>query len=102
MKMTDLLERRTRTVAEMRSITEAPAGDGGDLSSEQMTKFDTLKLELTTLEKNIERQQLVDEAERRMTGERIAGTGDNKLDAELRNFSLRKAILSQIPGHSED
>ena len=31
-----------------------------------------------------------------------AGSGDNRLDAELRNFSLRKAILSQVPGHNED
>jgi HK97 family phage major capsid protein len=102
MKTKDLLERRGRIVAEMRQLTEAPAGDGGDLSSEQMTKFDNLKSELTALEKSIERQQLVDEAERRMNGERIAGTGDGKFDDELRSFSLRRAILSQVPGHSED
>jgi HK97 family phage major capsid protein len=102
MKMTDLLERRTRTIADMRSITETPAGDGGDLSNEQATKFDTMKAELQTLEKSIERQRLIDEAERRMNGEHIAGTGDNRLDAEMRNFSLRRAILSQVPGHSED
>jgi HK97 family phage major capsid protein len=102
MKLKDLLERRGRIVADMRTITEAPAGDGGDLSTEQTAKFDNLKSELSALEKSIERQQLVDEAERRMAGERIAGTGDGRLDDELRNFSLRKAILSQVPGHSED
>ena len=102
MKMKDLLEKRSRIVADMRSITETPTGDGGDLSNEQATKFDNLKNELTALEKSIERQRLVDEAERRMAGERIAGTGDGKLDDELRNFSIRRAILTQVPGHSED
>ena len=102
MRMIDLLERRSRLVADMRGLTEAPAGDGGDLSTEQATKFDNMKAELATLEKSIDRQRLVDEAERRMNGERIAGTGDGKLDDELRKFSIRKAILTQVPGHSED
>jgi HK97 family phage major capsid protein len=102
MKMKDLLERRGRIVSDMRQITETPSGDGGDLSTEQATTFDAMKAELTTLEKSIDRQRLVDEAERRMNGEHIAGTGDNRLDAELRSFSLRKAILSQVPGHNED
>jgi HK97 family phage major capsid protein len=102
MKMTDLLERRGRIVSDMRQLTETPTGDGGDLSMEQASKFDAMKAELTTLEKSIDRQRLIDEAERRMNGEHIAGTGDNRLDAEMKNFSLRKAILSQTPGHNED
>jgi HK97 family phage major capsid protein len=102
MKMKDLLERRTRIIADMRSITETPTGDGGDLSNEQATKFDTMKADLQTLEKSIDRQRLIDEAERRMNGEHVAGTGDNRFDVELRDFSLRRAILSQVPGHSED
>jgi hypothetical protein len=102
MKMKDLLERRTRIIADMRSITETPTGDGGDLSNEQATKFDTMKAELQTLEKSIDRQRLIDEAERRTSGKHIAGTGDNRLDAEMRNFSLRRAILSQVPDHNVD
>jgi HK97 family phage major capsid protein len=102
MKTRELLERRGRLVADMRQLTEAPSGDGGDLSAEQAAKFEAMKTELQGLEKAIDRQQLIDEAERRMNGQQIAGTGDNKLDTELRKFSLRKAILSQVPGHSED
>jgi HK97 family phage major capsid protein len=102
MRTKDLLERRSRIVADMRSLTETPTGDGGDLSSEQAMKFDNLKSELTALEKSIERQQVVDEAERRMAGQRITTTGDGKLDDELRNFSLRKAILTQMPNVQED
>jgi HK97 family phage major capsid protein len=32
----------------------------------------------------------------------MVGSGDSRLDVELRSFSLRKAILSQVPGHTED
>ena len=103
MKTKDLMERRGRLVADMRQLTEAPSGEGGDLSHRtRLTKFDTMKAELTAIEKQVDRQRHLDEAERRMNGETIAGSGDNRLDAELRNFSLRKAILSQVPGHNED
>src|SRR5688572_13416736 len=92
-----LLERRSELVKEMRAITTTPTGNGGDLSAEQSTRFETLKTELTGIEKNIERQQVLDEAERRMQGTPLNSTGDNRLDEELRNFSLIRAICSQIP-----
>ena len=50
MKAKDLQERRAILVAEMRSITEKPAGTGGDLSPEQAARFDALKAELQTVE----------------------------------------------------
>jgi hypothetical protein len=65
----ELLEKKSRLVTEMRSITNSPAGDGGDLSAEQTAKFDQFKTELEAIEKNIERQRLIDDAERRMSGE---------------------------------
>src|SRR5688572_20084078 len=81
----------------MRSITEKPAGNGGDLSNEQSKRFDELKSELTGLEQRIERQRFLDEAERRMSGTPVHGSGDNRLDDQLKNFSLRRAIASQVP-----
>ena len=49
MKFKDLLEKRGRVVTDMRQITETPAGDGGDLSAEQSTKFDALKASRQTM-----------------------------------------------------
>jgi len=92
-----LLERRTALVGEMRALTASPAGTGGDLSGEQSTKFDALKTELENLERRLARQQVLDDAERRWVGTPIAGSGDNRLDESLRNFSLRRAIASQVP-----
>ncbi len=97
MTMKDLLESRSRTVAAMREIADAPKGEGGDLTEDQATKFDALKGDLAAVEKRIERQQLLDEAERRMDGQDITGTGDHRLDAELREFSLVRAICAQVP-----
>ena len=97
MNIRDLQERRALIVTEMRGLTEKPTGTGGDLSAEQAQKFDTLKAELDGIEKRIGRQQVLDETERRMQGQQIAGSGDDRLDEELRNFSLRKAICMQVP-----
>jgi HK97 family phage major capsid protein len=97
MKLRELLERRTKIVEEMRAITNQPTGDGGDLSAEQSTRFDALKTELAGLEKNIERQQTLDEAERRMQGTPLHTSGDRQLDDELRRFSLLRAIAMQVP-----
>lgn len=88
----DLLERRTSLVSEMRSITSLANGDGGDLSAEQATKFDSMKSQLEALEKQIERQHFLDDTERRMAGEPITGNGDHHLERELRGYSLRRAI----------
>ena len=71
MSMRDLLESRGRTVGAMREITDHPAGDGGDLSDDQSQKFDDLKAQLAATEKRIERQQLLDDAERRMAAPAI-------------------------------
>jgi HK97 family phage major capsid protein len=92
--MRKLLEQRSRIVKEMRALTEAPAGDGGDLTAEQQDLFDKLKAELGSMEQRIERQAILDEAERRMNGTPV--TGDLKLDKEMRSFSLARAIQRRL------
>ena len=63
-------------VTEMRSITEKPTGNGGALSSDQSQRFDTLKADLDGVEKRLARQSFIDEAERKMQGQTIVGSGD--------------------------
>lgn len=94
MKLKDLLEKRSQVVAAMRQITDNPQAQGGDLSDDQAHKFDEMRSELTGLDKQIERRQLLDEAERRMNGETIAGSGDDQFDIEVRNFSLVRAMAA--------
>jgi HK97 family phage major capsid protein len=92
MRLNDLMERRAVLVAEMRSLTSKPAGDGGDLSAEQAQRFDMLKGEIEGLERTIERQRVLDDAERRMQGQPLGGSGDTRFDEQCREFSLRAAI----------
>ncbi|MGH6897288.1 MAG: phage major capsid protein [Geminicoccaceae bacterium] len=95
MALRDLLEQRARTVTEMRAIADKPEGDGGDLSDDQSKRFDALKSELAKTETRIERQQLVDDAERRMAAPTIiSGRGDGQYEQRAREFSLVKAILA--------
>jgi HK97 family phage major capsid protein len=95
-KLKDLQDRRAKIIAEMRSITEAPA-NAGDLSDEQAKRFDTLKGDLETTEASIGRQTLLDEAERRMQGHQVAGTGDTRLDAEIRAVPFLDYIRLSVP-----
>jgi HK97 family phage major capsid protein len=92
--MRKLLEKRTAIVVEMRSLTASPTGEGGDLSTEQETRFNALKTELEALEKRIERQALIDESERRSNGYTVSGPVD--FEREKRSFSLIKAIQHQL------
>lgn len=97
MSLRELIERRSRLTASMRQVIDAPKGADGDLSSEQQQEFDRMKAEAETLERQIERQQVVDDMDRRAAGAALTSTGDDRLDTELRNFSLVRAIASQVP-----
>lgn len=92
MNLRDLNEKRALLITEMRSLTEKPAGAAGDLSTEQATRFDALKSELEAVEKSLGRQKVLDDAERRMQGQQLAGSGDDRFDESCRDFSLRAAI----------
>lgn len=97
MRLSDLIEQRGKLVADMRQIADTPKGENGDLSKEQEQTFERMKVDLASLEKRIERQTLLDEADRRAQGQPISGSGDEKLDEALRGFSLRRAIASMVP-----
>jgi HK97 family phage major capsid protein len=92
MKLKDLLEKRAKIVADMRAITDKPAGENGDLSTDQVSQFDRHKAELTATEAAIERAQTLAEAERRMAGTPIHGDRGDTYEAALNGYSLRRAI----------
>lgn len=92
MKLRDLIERRSKLAQEMRTLNDTPAGDNGDLSEAQESRFGELRTELEALEKRIERQTAIDAAERRVAGA-PADAGTNRFAAEVRSrFSVARAI----------
>jgi HK97 family phage major capsid protein len=103
MTLRELLEQRSALIQEMRSYTSNPAGDGGDLSTEQTAKFDEARKKLEGVEKRIERQKLLDEAEQRMQGVTLhEGNGSDRFDTMCREASLTRAIAAMIDPHSVD
>lgn len=94
----ELLEQRSRIVAAMHEIANGPKGQGGDLTEEQAERFDNLESELRGVDSKIDRQRKLDEIDRRMLGDRIAGDADD-FETECRSFSIQRAIASRIePG----
>jgi len=85
--MRELLERRASLVSDLRALTA-----NGDLSDEQRGRFDTLKAEADTLQAKIDRQAVVDDFERRMQGQPVAGSGDQGFDRQLAEVGILDVI----------
>src|SRR5262245_43602537 len=97
-----LQEKRSEITTAMRGLIASPTGEGGDLSAEQSTRFDTLKADLAGIEKQLERQQVIDQAERRMTGMPVTGSGNDDFGQACRKFSIQKALANAIEPRSVD
>lgn len=92
MTLRELMEKRARLVAEMRALNDKPEGEAGDLSEAQHKVFGELRADLERTDKAIDRQTLIDEADRRADGAAISGDSDQNFDRECRAFSLTRAI----------
>lgn len=91
-------EQRANLVKEMRSIVELAKNEKRNLTTEESSKFETLKSKVHELEQEEQRATFLAEAERRMTGEPIEG---DKSFTELEsNVSLLNVIRSQMEGRS--
>ena len=79
---------------------------GKDVSNqsrhENFRRLRSRKGELEKLEKDLARAEFLAEAERRMAGGTPVGNADHRFETECREFSIRKAIASQIPGINID
>lgn len=98
MKLHELREARAKKVAELRQINEA--ANGGELSGEQRTRFDTLETEVRALDDKINRETRIAEYERTAAATPINDNGTPDYEREVRSFSLIRAAayLAQIPG----
>lgn len=85
----------------MRALSDNPEGDGGDLSADQAGKFDELRADNERLERAIERQTTLDDAERRMAGEPVSGPETRDYAQLAARVSIVKAIRGQIQGGAD-
>lgn len=102
MNLSAIREQRAAKVGDMRAILAKADAEKRALSGDEQASFDALKSAVTDLEGQEGRAQFLAEAERRMQGAPVTGTGDRNFDAECRAFSLTKAIAAQLPNSQVD
>lgn len=102
MNLNAIREQRAGKVGEMRALLAKADAEKRGLSADEQAKFDALKTEVTDLEGQAARAQFLDDAERRMQGTPVAGSGDRNFDTECRAFSLTRAIAAQLPNSTVD
>lgn len=94
MTLRELMEKRARLRSQMKAINDKPEGEAGDLSEAQDRQFAELRADFEKTEKAIERQTMLDEADRRADGVAVGGETDADFDRECRAFSLTRAIAA--------
>lgn len=98
MNIQAIREQRSTVVTEMRALTELAGTESRDLSDDESGKFDALRGQLTSLDGQLERAQVVADAERSMAADpnqpRRGNDGD--FDTACRGFSVTKAIAQQL------
>jgi HK97 family phage major capsid protein len=103
MTIAALKETRATKTDALRAIVAKATTEARDLSEQEQAAFDAGKAEVEKLERDIRNGEFLAEAERRAHGEPVGnGGGDKAFETECREFSLRKAILSQMPGFDID
>jgi HK97 family phage major capsid protein len=91
MNLRQLLERRAAIATELRALNEQHPEA---LPTEAQTRWDAMRSEMDALQGRIDRQAIVDDAERRAAGQPVNGSGDRHLDVEIRNFSVVRAMAA--------
>jgi HK97 family phage major capsid protein len=91
MRLSDLLEKKSLLVSEMRSLADKP-----EFSDTEQTRFDSLKGEVTTLESRISNLQTLQAFERAADASPI--DGGRGVHSDLSRYSLARAIRSAGSG----
>ena len=98
MTLTELIEKRSNTVNQMKTIADKATAENRDLTAEESTQFDTLKNEERSIQKQIDRTEYLRSLERSAPADHI-GDGQNKDFEQLkRSVSVSNIIRSQMNG----
>lgn len=99
MTLASIREQRTAAVSKAREILAGAERENRALTADESAKFDATKAEITALEAAEQRQQFVDDAERRQTGIVVNRNGDTSTDLEQR-VSLLSVLRAGIEGRA--
>lgn len=102
MKISALREQRSAKVAAMKTLVDAAAAEGRDLSADETKQFDQFKAEERALSAQIERAEHLAECERRAAGTPVSGAPSADFDRLAGSVSVLKVIQAQTEGRSLD
>jgi len=102
MKISALREQRSAKVAAMKTLVDAAAAEGRDLSADETKQFESLKAEERALSAQVERAEYLGEVERRAAGTPVSGAPSADFDRLAGSVSVTKVIRCQMEGRSLD
>lgn len=102
MKISALREQRSAKVAAMKTLVDAAAADGRDLSADETKQFESLKTEERALSAQVERAEYLGEVERRAAGTPVSGAPSADFDRLAGSVSVTKVIRCQMENRSLD
>lgn len=102
MTLNEIRERKARAVKEMRALLDKSETEKRSLTTEENSRFDALKAEITDLEGQEARAQFLIDAERRAAGTVVTGDNDRGFaDLESR-VSLLRVLQAGTEGRALD
>ena len=100
MTLTELLEKRSSTVSQMKALADAAAKAQRDLTEEESTQFETLKNEERSIQKQIDRVEYLRSLERSAPADHVGDSHNKDFEKLKRSVSVQNIIQAQIAGRS--
>ena len=98
MTLTELLEKRSNTVNQMKALADAAAKAQRDLTEEESTQFETLKNEERSVQKQIDRVEYLRSLERSAPADHVGDNHNKDFEKLKRSVSVQNIIRSQMQG----
>ncbi|MEK0212387.1 phage major capsid protein [Acinetobacter junii] len=100
MNLTELIEKRSNTVNQMKALADAAAKAQRDLTEEESTQFETLKNEERSIQKQIDRVEYLRSLERSAPADHVGDSHNKDFEKLKRSVSVQNIIQAQIAGRS--
>jgi len=99
MTLQEIRQRKAARTAEARAIVAKAETEKRQLTAEESTSFNTIRADIESLEQDEQRQQFLDDAERRSTGVTVTGNSDTVANLESR-VSLLRVLQAGVEGRA--
>lgn len=99
MTLQEIRQRKAARTAEARAIVAKAETEKRQITTEESASFNTIRADIESLEQDEQRQQFLDDAERRSTGVTITGNSDTVANLESR-VSLLRVLQAGVENRS--